>query len=281
VAQNDTINDRLSDAPAALRIGVAVVLSLGGIIGIRRIIAERTALAAEQERSRRLTDLTVFKANFTAMIAHELTNPLAAIRGYSEMMQTRELTSEDQAYALNVIRTESNTMITLVNDLRSAATAERDDFAVQLAPISPNVLIANAVTFARTLPGSHPITTTVETSTRVLADVVRIGQVLRNLLTNAAHFSADGSPIQIRVTEQGAWVRIAIIDQGVGIASADMAKIFTKFGRGRDQDGKKVLGASLGLYLARRILRAHGAELIVASTSGIGSEFAFDLEAAR
>ena len=71
---------------------------------------------------------------------------------------------------------------------------------------------------------------------------------------------------------------IAVADQGSGIHPADMARIFEKFGRGRDQVERKVAGAGLGLYLSERVIRAHGSELTVDSTPGSGSVFGFDLQ---
>jgi signal transduction histidine kinase len=215
------------------------------------------------------------------MVAHELSNPLAAIRGYADVLATRSLSPDDQDAALATIRSETNTLISLVNDIRIAATVERDDFAVRLSAVPVGVLLADAAAFGRTLSGEHPITIAVETHAMVMADQERIGQVLRNLLTNASRFSAEGTPIDIKATAHGTHVRISVVDQGIGITPRDMVRIFEKFGRGHDQAGKKVPGAGLGLYLSRRIVQAHGADLTVESTPGVGSKFSFELEAAR
>jgi signal transduction histidine kinase len=264
-----------------LRVAFAVVVSIGGMIELRRVATERTTLlAAEQEHSRRLVELAVLKADFTAMVAHELANPLAAIRGYADMLGVRDLSPEDQAYALAAIRTETNTLIALVSDIRIAASVERDDFAVRLVPVPTSVLIADAVAFGKTLPGDHPILTRIDSHAMVLADAERIGQVLRNLLTNAARYSADGSPIELRVTKKGTRISMAVADQGTGISESDLIRIFTKFGRGRDTAGKNIPGTGLGLYLSRRIVRAHGSDITVETTPDIGSVFAFELEAA-
>jgi signal transduction histidine kinase len=76
-------------------------------------------------------------------------------------------------------------------------------------------------------------------------------------------------------------VRITVADHGFGIHPEDVARIFEKFGRGRDPCDRKVAGIGLGLYLSRRIVRAHGGELSVDATTGVGAVFAFDLEVAR
>jgi RNA polymerase sigma factor (sigma-70 family) len=107
-----------------------------------------------------------------------------------------------------------------------------------------------------------------------------MGQVLRNLLSNAAKYAPPGTPIELRAVRRGEHVRIEVADHGFGIHPDDMPRIFEKFGRGRDRGGRKVAGAGLGLYLSRRIVQAHGSDLTVESTPGVGSVFGFDLPVA-
>jgi PAS domain S-box-containing protein len=245
----------------------------------KRLEAEReTLLALEQEQTGRLRELAALKADFTALIAHELGGPLAAMRRLIDMLATGELSPAGQAQAVAALRSEAHTLTALVADVQATATVERNDFAVQIRPVPVRTLLAAAAAFADTLPGDHPLTTTSTTDEGVWADAERIGQVLRNLLSNAAKYSPAGAPIELRATRRGERVRIAVADQGYGIHPADMARIFAKFGRGRDQAERKVRGAGLGLYLSERILHAHGGELTVDSTPCTGSVFGFDLQ---
>ena len=268
-----------------LRLAFAAVVVVGGILELRGIAAERaTLLAAEQEYSRRLSDLTILRADFTAMVAHELGSPLAAIRALAAMLATGKLGADEQRDTIAAIQAEVEALTALVADMRAAAAVERADFAVHPGPVPLDALLADALAFARTLPGAHPIATAVAADAAgvaVLADPERIGQVLRNLLGNAAKYSPDGAPIEVRVTrnrdrEDG--VRVEVADHGYGIDSQDLTRIFEKFGRGRDRSGRKVPGVGLGLYLSRRIMQAHGADLTVRSTPGAGSVFGFELE---
>ena len=220
-------------------------------------------------------------ADFTAMVTHELGSPLAAIRGFLDMLATGELGPSEQAQALATMRRETALLTALIADIQVAATVERDDFAVHPRPVPVSVLLADAAAFARALPGDHPLTTTLATHEWVWGDPERIGQVLHNLLGNAAKFSAADTPIELRAALHEGRVRIAVADHGFGIHPDDVACIFEKFGRGHHRSGRKVAGTGLGLYLSRRIVRAHGGELSVDSTSGGGAVFAFDLEVAR
>lgn len=264
--------------PLALHFVAGTTIIVGGIVELRRVGAERgKLLAVELEQSRRMRELSVLKADFAAMVAHEFGSPLAAIRGYADMISTGSLAPDLQARTLDAIRAEADRLDALVDDVRAAAAVERDDFSVRPVPVDLDRLISDAAAYARTLPGGHAFTAKVSARGRVLADAERVGQVLRNLLDNAARYSPDSAPIEVRATPAGTAVRIEVADRGPGIELEDLDRVFEKFGRGAA--GEKVAGAGLGLYLSKRIIQAHGSELTVASAPGEGSIFTFELEA--
>jgi PAS domain S-box-containing protein len=236
-----------------------------------------------KEANRRLEELAVLKADFTAMVAHELDTPLAVIRGYADMLATGDLDLDEQARALDRVQAETDLLEALVSDVRSAAAVEREDFTIELQQVAVGGLLRDAAAFVETLHGDHQLVTHGATDGWVLADPRRIRQVLRNLLSNAAKYSPDGTPIELR-TAPGATpgrVRIEVADRGPGVHPDDATRIFEKFGRGRDGGGRKVAGTGLGLYLSKRILQAHGSGLTLDSEPGGGSVFGFELRAGR
>ncbi|QIN79079.1 hypothetical protein GBA65_11720 [Rubrobacter marinus] len=277
-----------------LRFGFALVVAVGGIVELRRIASERTALAAErsallateQERTRHLAELATLRADFSAMVAHELDRPITAIRWLNEVLGVEGKNPDIREYATAAIEKEISNLNALVADVRTAAAVERDDFEVEPEPLPLKVLLIDAKAYADSLPGDHPVRVVsgdgFETSGRVMADPQRVGQVLRNLLSNAAKYSPEGRPIELRASADGRGrARIEVADYGSGIHAEDLPLIFEKFGRGRDAQGKQVPGAGLGLYLSRRIVRAHGGELTVETRQGEGSVFGFDLPLAE
>ncbi len=262
-----------------LRLAFAATVVVGGILELRRVAAEHAALlAAEQEYSHRLSDLAARKADFTAMVAHELGSPIAAIRGYADMLATGELDPDLQRQVLGAIQTETDMLNALVADVRTIATVERADFAVYPCPVQLALLLTDAGAFAKTLPGDHPLLPVPATDLRVRADPERIGQVLRNLLSNAAKYSPAGTPIELRVVPAATRVQVEVADHGFGIPPEDLTRIFEKFERGREERGRRIAGHGLGLYLSRRIVQAHGGDLTACSILGKGSVFGFDLE---
>ena len=116
----------------------------------------------------------------------------------------------------------------------------------------------------------------------MLADRDRIRLVLRYLLCNAAKYSPYGTQISLRLASAGnGLVRVEVADRGPGINPDDLERIFEKFERGRNGKEGRVSGAGLGLYVSRRIVRAHGSDLTVRTGPGAGAVFAFELEGVR
>jgi signal transduction histidine kinase len=257
-----------------IRLALAVVVTVGAALELRCIA--RTG----EEHSRRLGEIAALKADFTAMVAHELGSPIAAVRGFADLLATEDLGPEDRSWATRAIHGELDRLDVLIGDVRTVARAERDDFAVLPRPVPVEHLLGDATSFAASLPGDHPITTRIEVRGHVSADPQRIGQVLRNLLSNAAKYSAPGAAIELRAVPSAGRVRVEVADHGAGIHPDDRSRILEKFGRGRDEAARRTGGIGLGLYLSRRILEAHGAELAVASVLGTGSVFSFELERA-
>jgi len=257
------------------------------VLALIRDASERTRLAAEREALlsttqdyvERLEELAALKADFTTIVAHELAGPLAAIRALAEILDLDRVPPAGWAGPVAAIKAEVRMLQTLVADVQTAAAIERkdEDFVVRPRSVPIDVLMAEAAAYARTLPGDHPLTVGDPVGTRVFADPERIGQVLRNLLGNAAKHTPPGTPITLRAIREQGHVRVEITDSGPGIDPADQAQIFEKFGRVYDQGHRQVDGRGLGLYLSRRILELHGAELTVTSALNEGAAFSFVL----
>jgi signal transduction histidine kinase len=264
----------------------AVVVAVGGISELRRVASERARLlATERERAQRLNELNALRSDFSAMIAHELETPIASVRKLNEMLSVEGEDPEVRDYATTATERELDALTTLVRDVRAVAAVEREDFGIKARPLPLEELLTDAEVYASALPGHHPVEVMVRGDHRageqVLADPERIGQVLRNLLSNAAKYSPEGTPIELRVIGKEGRVRVEIADQGQGIHPDDVPRIFEKFGRGSDREKHRTPGVGLGLYLSQRIVRSHGSELTVQTSVGEGSVFGFELRVQR
>ena len=257
------------------------LIACGGLFELRRVaLYHSRSLAIERARRKQLADLAVLKADFSAMAAHELGGHTAAVVALVEMLRTGELDADASDNALLAIKAEAELLGTLVHDVEAGAAAEREDFRLDVRRASVESIVARALAFAETLPGDHQISCPRPAKVFVWADALRIDQVLSNLCTNAAKYSPAGSAIQLRASVREEFVRFEVVDDGFGIRSEDMEQILRRFGRGSNERALKKKGLGLGLYLSRRILHAHGSELVVESELGKGSTFGFDLRVA-
>ncbi len=258
----------------------AAVLTINRDVTERtRIERERAHLAqAARAHARRVEELAELKDDFTAIVAHELVSPVAAIRWFAEVLAMDDLTPGERDHALATIRAETDLLHVLVDDVRAIAKVDRDDFSVAPRPVTVAEISDAAATYARSLSGGHPFSVAGEVGGRVRADPARIGQVLRNLLGNAAKYTPAGTPIALRVAARGDRVQFEVADEGPGIDADDAAVIFEKYRRGKQDGERHVAGAGIGLYVGKRIVQAHGGDLTLRTDKGAGSAFAFDLQ---
>jgi signal transduction histidine kinase len=257
------------------------VLILWAILELRGVALQRAALLElEREHSRRLIELNELRAGFSSMVAHELANPIAAVRFATEVLESAREARSEETEMLASIRAQVAALTALVADVQAAARMEQPDFIVHPQPVLLGGILTAAAAYAATLPGDHPVLISNEDDVMVMADERRVVQVLQNLLSNAAKYSPDGTLIAIHIHIAGSYVQIDVEDHGYGIAPEDMTRVFQKFGRGRTPAGRRQPGVGLGLYLSHRVVQAHGSELAVRSVPGQGSVFGFTLAVA-
>ena len=259
-----------------LRLGVVVIVAVAAVEALRRVAMEWAAtLATERVMATRLADVDRLRADFTAMIGHELASPIATLRTYAAMLATGNLDGARQSRLGSAIEGEAQLLAVLVDDVRAASNAERVAFDLRPVPVELRPLL-HAAAFARVLPGEHPVRGNAPDGVCVLADPERVAQVLRNLIGNARAYTPPGTPIEVRTVVSEDQVRVEVVDRGPEIQPGDEERIFGHYGRGNGvTDGTPGLG--LGLYLSRRIVRAHGGELGVGATPGGGATFWFTL----
>lgn len=277
------ISDRMLTTSSILRLTFTLTILNGGLLELRQLLMSRTRLlAAEQRHTRQLEELARLKDDFTAMVSHELTSPLGAIAALSEVVIVDDLPGEDRANAVVALRDEIHLLHTLVADVQATIGLESEEFQCRLRSTPTTDLVERAVAFARTLDiAHHPLTIDATVTTHVLADPDRIGQVLRNLISNAVGYTPAGTPITLRIARQAdRHVRIEVADQGPGISIEDQARIFGKYERGLHHRRSVETGRGLGLYLSRSILRMHQSDLTLDSAPGHGACFSFVLRQA-
>ena len=232
---------------------------------------------AEQERLR---------AEFLAMVSHELRTPLAAVKGSVDTLleAAGELHPSETAQFHRIIRDQSDRMRHLIGDLLDVARIETGNLPVAPEPSELPALVEEAVGRFRAGGEKHPLSVDLaEDLPLVLADKLRVVQVLGNLLSNAAAYSPEGSPITVSAVRDGIHVAVSVADKGRGIPAEMLPELFRKFSRGLGADAPSgVDGSGLGLAICKGIVEAHGGRIRAESDGpGLGARFTFTLPVAE
>ena len=240
-----------------------------------------------------IRDATRMKANFLSMISHELRSPLNSINGYLDLTLTGiagEL-NEQQRDFLQRARAGSEHLYALVEDLLLVSRADAGQMRLNRELTSIKEIVANAVEELELTARDYQITINVDIANDfppIYADAVRIQQVLRNLVSNALHFTPPGGDVTIvaRIIndeanasseEQEKSVEIQVRDTGYGIAPEYREHIFERFYQVPLTNAGRSGGQGLGLAIVKMIVELHGGRVTVESVPAQGSTFAFTL----
>jgi len=231
---------------------------------------------------RALLQLNELKNKFLGMAAHDLRNPLVSIRGFSEMLLSKDLgpLTEQQKESIAIINSASQDMLNLVNDLLDVSIIESGRLDLKLKPGSLKDLIEERIKVNEILALKKNMTLQVSPDNvpKFLFDSNRIAQVIDNLIGNALKFSPPGSNIYITlVMQEGKFAKVSVRDEGPGIPSEEQAMLFGEFHRLSTQPTGGEKSTGLGLNIAKKIVETHGGSISVQSRIGRGSTFTFKL----
>ena len=220
------------------------------------------------------------------MLAHELKGPMTTIKGFAGILNEHGPKIEPSKHTeyLDIISDEIDRLCDLVNDLLDAARMDRGDLRTDRRPVRLAQTIEKLVRTHPSLTSSHRVQMMLGPDLPdVLCDEDRIAQVVLNLLQNATRYSPAGTAITIDadtvVEENVPFVEVGVADEGIGIAEADLERVFSKFVMLPKPEWAPK-GTGLGLFIAKGIVEAHGGRIWVESDPGNGSRFVFTLPAA-
>ena len=211
-----------------------------------------------------------------ATIAHDLLQPLAAIRGRAQLLQ-RQLQQPQPATRLSEgLERIAQTATDMANQLDELVAASRAEMTLVLArsPTDLCALVRQAVSGAEQTTDRHEFRCEFSQAAAVTGDWDggRLSRVLNNLLSNAVKYSPGGGEIVVRVSSDSGWAIVMVEDHGLGIPAADLPHVFEPFHRGRNAV-RSIGGAGIGLASVRQIVEAHGGSVEVSSRLGEGSTF--------
>lgn len=211
------------------------------------------------------------KTELVSTVSHELRTPLSSILGFTELLLYKDTKPEKQKRYLETIQKETSRLTNLINDFLDIQRMEagQQNYHFEEHRME-EILLESIETFA--IDDARPmIFTDRSTSSLVRVDKERILQTVVNLLSNARKFSPDGGTITIQMENDQEQVKISIQDQGIGIPSQDIPKLFKKFSRIDNSSRRKIGGTGLGLAICQEIMTEHHGSIWIESEEGKGT----------
>ncbi len=276
-----------ADPPERLTDPVAEIARLTALL--REAQQQLDAKVAARTAALRLSNLELArssqaKSEFLARMSHDLRQPLNAIVGFTDLLLRAEgepLTPKQRRH-LGHVATASKQLLGLINDLLDLSRVESGRMEIHPEPCDVAALLEETLALFRTQTQSGRVSLVLEMASplsRLLADRVRVQQVLHNLLSNAFKFTPEGGLITVTAKQVGLQLEVAVRDTGVGIPLEDQKRIFEAYEQAGPREGQQK-GVGLGLAIAKRLVELHGGRIWVESAPGQGSVFTFRLPGA-
>ncbi len=238
----------------------------------------RRELRQQQQLNTQLAELDRAKDTVLSNTSHELRTPLNGIIGLSELILQHESNDEIRAYA-SMILASGRQLSGVVDDLLLFSQLKKAQPHLVLRPINLQDCVVSAIENSKPLLANksvHVVNELLPDLPAVLADPVRVQQVLGHLLGNAIKFTEHGV-IRVRAGVSGAMMHIAVSDTGIGITPADQRRIFASFEQVEASTVRRFQGLGLGLAICKQLVNLHGGDIGVESVPGQGSTFWFTL----
>jgi two-component system phosphate regulon sensor histidine kinase PhoR len=237
------------------------------------------------------------KDEFVSVVSHELRTPLTAIKGYTQHLIRRierrfrkmrsiqqqehetpaaELPESYDLRSLSIIQSQTEHLERLVNDLLDLSQVQWGHLDLHDENFYLADLLSECVRSAQAGTEQHHIILDLQVEdTHIVADRMRLAQVVGNILDNAIKYSPHGGKVTVRLQEQDGDYLISIIDEGIGVSPEYYDHIFERFYRVRNTASRQYSGIGLGLYVARAIVDRHGGRIWFTNNQNIGSTFHF------
>ncbi|AIY05660.1 Hybrid signal transduction histidine kinase [Planococcus sp. PAMC 21323] len=217
------------------------------------------------------------KSELVSTVSHELRTPLSSVLGFTELLLNKQLKPEKQERYLKTIYKEAKRLTNLINDFLDLQRMESGDQVYRMDKLPVNELIIETIEKFRT-QNMHSIVFIDDASDVIVeGDRERIAQVLMNLIGNAIKFSPQGGKVTISMKNDLNNLRVTIEDEGIGISTEDIPKLFSKFQRIDNSSRRKIGGTGLGLAICQEIILQHDGKIWIESKEEHGTTVHFEL----
>jgi signal transduction histidine kinase len=238
--------------------------------------ATAAAEAFQQQRAAvlELERLNRAKSDFVSIVSHEFRTPLTGIQGFSEMMQSEDLTPEEMREYAGDINKDAHRLNRMITEMLDLDKMESGRMELHRTPVDLNAIVSEAIDRVRPNAPEHPLTVRLDpTLGQISGDRDKLTQVMANLLNNAVKYSPKGGEIVVSTRVEGNTAHVVVRDHGMGIPKEALESIFERYGRVESIATRHIQGTGLGLPIVRQIMQLHGGTVWAESTVGEGSVF--------
>lgn len=237
-----------------------------------------------------LYDITEFKnlelmrKDFVANVSHELKTPITSIKGFAETLLDGAMEDDESLDEfLKIIFEESNRLQLLIEDLLILSRLEQDEFKLTLSTVKIDNIIEDIMPIIQFQAKENQIQLKVDVQEplTLIADYKKIKQVFINLLTNAFSYTPKNGQVTLKVDNIDEFIRLKVIDNGIGIDHEQIPRIFERFYRVDKDRSRNTGGTGLGLAIVKHIIELHGGKINVESQLNKGSTFTIHLPKER
>ena len=223
-----------------------------------------------------LAELERLKTDFIAIASHELRTPLGLILGHATFL--REMAGTEYAEQLEMIIRNATKLKEIVENLSDVDNVQKGAARVRHQKVSLAKIVEDVILTFQDEAKARNITLQSQLGDSPFyldADEVKLGIALSNLVKNAVQFSEPGGNVTVKVEEEDGQIKVSVIDDGIGITSKDLPRVFERFFQAESHLTRRYGGMGLGLAVAKAMIEMHNGRIWVESEEGKGSTFIF------
>lgn len=280
VSRDVRVLETLSDE---LIVAIQNALSVQEVKEINATLQQRIDVATKELRSSnaQLRHIDEVKDEFISMASHQLRTPLTSIKGYLSMVLEGDMgnVTPQQETVLKEAFNSSERMVRLISDFLNVSRLQTGKFLVEYHPTDLGSVVEQETNSLRLIAEAHNIKLIVKVPKKSLPtielDEAKVRQVIMNFIDNAIYYSRPETTITVSLEQIDDELAFVVADTGIGVPVEEQAKLFHKFFRATNARKQRPDGTGVGLFLAKKVITAHGGKMIFSSTEGKGSKFGF------
>lgn len=265
-----------------LTIAISNSLSVEEIRDLNASLQQRVNEATKELTltNKQLRKLDETKDEFISMASHQLRTPLTSIKGYLDMVLQGDLgkINATQRAALSDAYLSSERMVSLINDFLNISRLQTGKFIIDRRSSDVSSALYQELQMLGFLAKQHGLELSLNVDKDIpplLLDIDKLRQVIVNMIDNAIYYSKPNTAIEIRLGIENGELIFSVQDTGIGVPKSEQDQLFSKFFRATNARKRRPDGTGVGLFLSKKVILAHGGQIIFKSTEGEGSIFGF------